>query len=143
MRFAVPKGQEDEMKKITVLTAAFVFFTAALFAADGTVGYRNLKIHKVYEHPEAFIILYYSDSMDMGQVTVPSQWFKFSAGDGKGILNTYTNSVTPYMTLQYKDGVFTKMVLNMPLDRNSIFWEPINQSSDVEAAKQKDTLKLE
>lgn len=102
-----------------------------------------MKIHKVYEHPEAFIILYYTDSIDMGQVTVPSSWFKFSSGDGKGVLNTYTTSVTPYMTLQYKDGVFTKIVLNMPLDRNSLFWEPINQTSDVEAAKQKDTLKLE
>lgn len=132
------------MKKAILLAAVFIVFAASLFGAEGidnSVVYRNIKVYKVYSHPDAYIIMYYTDSMDLGQVTVPTEWFK--SGSGKGVLNTYTRPVTPYMTLQYTDGAFTKIVLNMPLDKHDMVWETMNQTADTEAAKQKDTLKLE
>lgn len=136
--------EEDRMKKTILLTAVFLVCAALLFGAEGSdnsVVYRNIKVYKVYAHPDAYIIMYYTNSMDLGQVTVPTEWFK--SGSGKGVLNSYQTSVTPYMTLQYKDGAFTKIVLNMPLLRTDMVWETMNQTDNIEAAKQKDTLKLE
>jgi len=132
------------MKKTILLTAVFLVCAALLFGAEGSdnsIVYRNIKVYKVYAHPDAYIIMYYTNSMDLGQVTVPTEWFK--AGSGKGVLNTYKTPVTPYMTLQYTDGAFTKIILNMPLRRTDIAWETMNQTADTSAAKQKDTLKLE
>lgn len=132
------------MKKAILLAAVFLVCAVLLFGAEGvdnSVVYRNIKVYKVYEHPEAYIIMYYTNSMDLGQVTVPTDWFK--SGSGKGVLNTYQTSVTPYMTLQYTDGAFTKIVLNMPLNKTDLAWETLPQTADIGASKQKDTLKLE
>ena len=135
---------EDFMKKATLLAVFFTVCAAVLFAADGiddSVKYRNLKVYKVYDHPEAYVVMYYTDGIDLGQVTLPKAWFK--SGNGKGILNTFKRDFTPYMTLQYKEGTFSKVVLNMPAMTNTLVWEQLNQTADIGAAKQKDTLKLE
>ncbi|MGI5174177.1 hypothetical protein H0R92_11345 [Treponema sp. OMZ 840] len=132
------------MKKAILLAAVFMVFAASLFGAEGvdnSVTYRNIKVYKVYAHPEAYVVMYYTNGMDLGQVTLPTKWFK--SGAGKGILNTFNAEFTPYMTLQYKEGTFTKVVLNMPSMSNGLVWEHLNQTVDISAGKQKDTLTLE
>ncbi len=135
---------EDYMKKATLLAVLFTVCAAVLFAADGidnSVTYRNIKVYKVYAHPDAYVVMYYTNGIDLGQVTLPTEWFK--SGNGKGILNTFRRDFAPYMTLQYKEGTFSKVVLNMPAMTNTLVWEQLNQTADIGVAKQKDTLKLE
>ena len=135
---------KDYMKKATLLAVFFTVCAAVLFAADGiddSVKYRNIKVYKVYAHPDAYVVMYYTNGIDLGQVTLPKEWFK--SGNGKGVLNTFPRDFTPYMTLQYKDGAFTKVVLNMPALTNTLVWEQLNQAANIGAAKQKNTLKLE
>ena len=109
------------MKKTAICTTLFVLLTAALFAADtkgvdNSVVYRKLQVYKVYEHSDAYVVMYYTDGIELGQVTLPTEWFK--SGQGKG-------------------------VLNMPKNKGSSVWQHLKPTVDVSASKQKDTLTLE
>ena len=134
------------MKKTAICTTLFVLLTAALFATDtkgvdNSVVYRKLQVYKVYEHSDAYVVMYYTDGIELGQVTLPTEWFK--SGQGKGVLNMLPKNFAPYLVLQYTDGTFTRAVLNMPKNKGSSVWQHLKPTVDVSASKQKDTLTLE
>lgn len=132
------------MKKLMLFTG-LIFLLVGLSAADtkkdDSVVYRNLPIYKVYVHPEAYVIMYQDAGIELGQTTVPVEWF--AAGNGKGVLRTLPGTFAPYMLLQYTDGTFTKIILNMPQDRTNVAWGIMNGTVDTETGSKTDTLVLE
>ncbi len=134
------------MKKLIISVALLALLAVGAFSQvgpdDKSVTYRNIQIYKVYEHPDAYIVMYYEDGLELGQVTIPTEWF--ASGNVKGDLRTFTYSdFSPYMMLQYVDGTFTKVILNMPNDRNNMSWGVISGTADTEVGSQTDTLILE
>lgn len=133
------------MKKIVLLTMLFILLTAKIFAQDTTdnnnVSYQNIQIYMVYQHPDSYVIMYYEDAMGLGQLTIPIEWFKPETD--KAILRTMSGNFTPYMVLQYTGGVFSKVIVTMPANRNNPAWGLMPESVDSEAGSQADTLILE
>lgn len=108
---------------------------------DGTIQYRNMPVYKVYEHADAYIVMYYTTGVNLGQVTIPTEWFR--QGSKKAVLRTLSGDFTPYMLLQYVDGVFSKVVLTMPANKTDSAWGVMDRGTDVVAGSQRDTLVLE
>lgn len=133
------------MKKVALLAALLVLFTVGAFAQegvdDGSVVYRTIQLYKVYDHPDAYVAMYHTTGIDLGQVTLPTDWFKI--GSDKGIFRALPGDFSPYMLLQYTDGVFTKVVLTMPENRSNVAWGRMASTVDTEAGSQADTLILE
>ncbi len=134
------------MKKLITSVALLVLLTIGAFSQEGpddkSVTYRNVQIYKVYEHPDAYIVMFYTTGIELGQVTIPTEWFE--PGNTKGDLRTFRYSdFSPYMMLQYTDGVFTKVVLNMPKNKENLSWGVMDRAADTEVGSQTDTLILE
>ncbi len=134
------------MKKLIISVALLVLLTVGAFAQvgpeDKSVEYQSLQVYKVYAHPDAYVVLYYTKGVELGQVTLPTEWFR--PGNDKGVLRTLeTSDFTPYILLQYRDGAFSKVIVTMPNDRNNIAWGTMDKGIDVEAGGLGDTLVLE
>ncbi len=134
------------MKKLIISVALLTLLIAGAFAQvgpeDTSVEYQNLQVYKVYEHPDAFVVMYYTKGVELGQVTLPTEWFR--PGNDKGVLRTLeTTDFTPYILLQYTEGSFSKVILTMPNDRENTSWGLIDKGLDVEAGGLGDTLVLE
>ncbi len=138
--------QEDCMKKLIMSVAVLTLLVVGAFAQvgpdDKSVEYRNVQVYKVYEHPDAYVVMYYTKGVELGQVTLPTEWFK--TGSDKGVLRTLeTTDFTPYLLLQYTDGAFSKVIMTMPNDRNNVSWGTMDKGLDVDAGGLGDTLILE
>ncbi len=133
------------MKKL-IISVLLVLLTVSVFAQvgpeDKSVEYENLQVYKVYAHPDAYVVMYYTKGVELGQVTLPTEWFR--PGNEKGVLRTLeTTDFTPYILLQYREGTFSKVILTMPNDRENVSWGIIDKGVDVDAGGLGDTLVLE
>ncbi len=134
------------MKKLIITVALLVLLTCGAFAQvgpdDKSVRYETVQVYKVYDHPDAYVVMYYTKGIELGQVTLPTDWFR--PGNEKGVLRTLdTSDFTPYLLLQYTDGAFSKVIMTMPADRENVSWGVIDDGLDVNAGGLGDTLVLE
>ncbi len=112
-------------------------------ADDSTVEYQNYQIYKTYAHPDAYVVMYYTKGLELGQVTIPAEWFKPAAGR-KGVLRLVESTdFTPYFTVQTTDGAVTKVIITMTSDRAHTSWGVMNGSVDLSTEGQGNTLYLE
>ncbi len=134
------------MKKLIISVTLLVLLAGAAFTQvgpdDKSVEYEMIQVYKVYEHQDAFVVMYYTKGVELGQVTLPAEWFR--PGNDKGVLRTLNSTdFTPYLLLQYTEGTFSKVVMTMPADKENIAWGIIDKGIDVEAGGLGDTLVLE
>ncbi len=134
------------MKKLIITVSLLVLLTFGAFAQigpeDKSVTYDSYQVYKVYEHPDAYVVMYYTKGVELGQVTLPTDWFR--TGNEKGVLRTLeTTDFTPYILIQKRDGAFSKVIITMPNDRNNTSWGLIDKGIDVDAGGLGDTLILE
>ncbi len=134
------------MKKLIISVTLLLLLTAAAFAQvgpeDKSVTYETVQIYKVYEHPDAYVVMYYTKGVELGQVTLPTEWFR--PGNEKGVIRVLeTSDFAPYLLLQYTEGTFSKVILTMPADKNNVSWGTMDKAVDVDSGGMGDTLILE
>ncbi len=134
------------MKKLIITVALLMVISFAAFAQtsvdEDTVEYQNYQVYKVYAHPDAYVVMYYTKGVELGQVTIPAEWFKPT--NRKAILRLVeSTNFTPYFTIQTSNGSVTKVILTMTQDRNHTSWGVMDKSIDVMNEGQGNTLYLD
>ncbi|MBP7480058.1 MAG: hypothetical protein KA785_06375 [Spirochaetaceae bacterium] len=135
------------MKKIVMSLALLVLVSLPFFAQNseensGEFTYFNVQVLRVYEHREAYLVLYNKTSTKMGQVAVPKEWFKYDSANHSRV-RPLPAGVNPYMTVIYKDNEFYKVYLNMPTDRSNSAWAVLSPNIDISSKINKETLEIE
>ncbi len=107
------------------------------------LNYRNARIYRVIDHPDAYIVLYQRNSHEMAEVTIPKAWY---AMDGKKQqklqFRPIYKGVEPYITVFSRDGNFDHVVLSMPLSRRSSYWTVADSDTKV-SDLEKESITLE
>ena len=85
--------------------------------------YNNVKIYKIYDQAENYVVLYEKRGIKVGQVNIPKQWIRSTDGnDPKLKMRPISEDIEPYMSVIYKDGSFYKVVLSLPSSRVNSIW---------------------
>ena len=106
---------------------------------ESTVSYRNVTIHKVLDHRDAYVVFYQKGHRDIGTVTIPKSWYK--ENPQKLTFRPLPKGMTPYMTVINKEGSFTRVTLTMPTDHVNPYWGVADSNITIEDAD-KDTLEV-
>ena len=134
------------MKKL-LMTMALFMLVSVIFANtpdNGEVKYQNYQVYKVYAHPDAYVVMYYTKGVELGQATIPAEWFQPTNGEKKGVLRLVEKTdFMPYFTVQTTDGTVTKVIMTMSSDRSHISWGIMDGSVDLSTEGQGNTLNLE
>ncbi len=134
------------MKKKFVLLSLLVLLSLALYAQSSSeteenLTYLNVDIIKVYQHKDAYFVLYNKSGNKMGQVALPKEWFQYGSGNHSRI-RPLPSKLAPYLTVIYKDNEFYKVYLNMPVDRLHPAWAVLDNNIDITARINKETLDI-
>lgn len=135
------------MKKIVMSLALMVLVSLPFFAQNseennGHFTYFNVQVLRVYEHKDAYLVLYNKTGTKMGQVAVPKDWFKYNSTNYSRV-RSLPEGMHPYMTVIYKDNEFYKVYLNMPTDRSNSAWAVLSPNIDISSKINKETLEIE
>ncbi|NMA56936.1 MAG: hypothetical protein GX955_05660 [Treponema sp.] len=134
------------MKKKFVLLSLLVLLSLALYAQSASeteenFTYFNVDIIKVYQHKDAYFVLYNKNGNKMGQVALPKEWFQYGS-ENQSRIRPLPSKLAPYLTVIYKDGAFYKVYLNMPVDRLDPAWAILDNNIDISAKINKETLEM-
>ncbi len=104
--------------------------------------YHNVRIFKIYDQKDSYIVLYEKQSLAIGTAVIPKKWAKNDDGPRKLNFRTTGKGVTPYMTVISQDGEFLKVWITAPTSRFDSIWgiTPSNYHPDGTDA---DTLEIE
>lgn len=84
------------------------------------LSYRNVKVYRVLEAKEAYVVLYEKSGLKTGTVTIPKDWGE--RVPRKLEMRKCPKTVPPYMTVLYKDGEFYKVWLTLPTSKTASVW---------------------
>ena len=114
------------MKKIFLTT--FLFLMVSLFATaqeqqqTAEVSYVNIPVYKVYEHEDVYQVMYLrSGAHFLSKMMIPKTWFK-PESQKKGVVRNLGKNLEPYVTIVYRNGEFSNVILNMPPSRRHSVW---------------------
>lgn len=135
------------MKKKGIILAFLILLGFGLYAqeanqASESFSYLNVDIVKVYQHKDAYFVLYNKSGNKMGQVALPKDWFHY-ASENKSKIRPLPPKLDPYLTIIYKDGAFYKVYLNMPVDRLHPVWAVLDNNIDISARINTETLEID
>lgn len=131
---------------MSIVLGLLVFLCLSLYAqslgeSSGGFTYLNVEIIKVYQHKDAYFVLYQRNGTKMGQVALPKEWFHYSS-ENQSKVRPLPNGLNPYLTVIYKDSEFYKVYLNMPVDRLHPSWAVLDNNIDITAKINKETLEM-
>ena len=106
---------------ILLLVCVSFAFTEKKFD-PGTTSYVNVPILKIYDHPEYYIITYRKNGLDLGQTSVPKEWFRQGSPERKGKFRSIIGNVNPYITLWFSNGEFFSIYVNVSSNRADNVW---------------------
>ena len=116
------------MRKILVLAICAVAFALPLAAqqAAGTddetgLTYINVVVHKVYDHKDAYIVVYGKNSNRTGTVVIPKTWVVQQPRKLQ-FRKLHAPITQAFMTVFYRGTQFERVFLTMPQDRRRSVW---------------------
>lgn len=135
------------MKKKSIVLGLLALLCIGLFAqeatqSENTFSYFNVDIVKVYQHKDAYYVLYNKSGNKMGQVALPKEWFNYKS-ENKSKIRPLPLGLGPYLTIIYKDSAFYKVYLNMPVDKMHPSWAVLDNNLDISARINKETLEID
>lgn len=119
------------MKRILAVLLLALSVVVSSFAEDtkpiwdkgdnvSDISYTNVRIYKVLDQLDSYIVLYEKGGVGIGQAVLPKKWFKESPR--KLEFRTKPGNLNPYMTVIKKGGEFYKVWLTVPINRNNSAW---------------------
>ncbi len=106
---------------------------------EAKISYHNVKIYRVLDHREAYIVLYAKSHREVGTAIIPKRWY--NEHPRKLAFRALPNNMDPYLTVINKEGEFNYAILTMPTSRGNPVWGVADSNQEVDASV--DTLKLE
>ncbi len=137
-----------KMKKTVLSVLIFLALTVSVFAQEtqadknntSSLSYRNVTVHKVLDHNDAYIVLYAKNSIGVGQVIIPKTWSK--ENPRKLQFRALPKGLSPFMSVVYKDGTFHKVILTMPVERTSNSWGVASATANIQNGLNTETLDI-
>ena len=87
-----------------------------------TISYQNVRILKIYDQKDAYVVLYEKQGIDIGTAVLPKKWFKNEDGARKLNFRTMPKGLSPYMTVISQNGEFLKVWITAPTNRFNSLW---------------------
>lgn len=87
-----------------------------------TISYQNVRIFKIYDQKDAYVVLYEKQGIDIGTAVLPKKWFKNEDGARKLNFRTMPKGLSPYMTVISQNGEFLKVWITAPTNRFNSLW---------------------
>jgi len=134
------------MKKMLILSALLcvgVLFSAAAKEEqnykyeykESKLSYHNVQVYKVLDHRDAYIVMYAKGHRDVGTISVPKKWYSNSmTAQSKLSFRALPKGMYPYMTVFKRDGQFDRVMLTLPISRDSPVWGVADSTHKVEDA---------
>lgn len=143
------------MKKLLILLSLFTIFSFTLAAEESanknlsvekdeskwsSLSYVNVPVLKVLEGREGYVVLYQKNRTGVGSVVIPKKWAKGTPEAPRKLKfrNSKMNS-TSFMTVVKKDGDFLRVILTIPMNKQSGLWGLVDYHKELEGTD-KDTL---
>ncbi len=129
------------MKKAVLLLVSFMLvfsFVAALPAAaeESDMYYVNVQILKIFPLHEGYYVIYRRAGLKTGEAYIPNAWL--DRRDQRAVLNLTNNSVSPYLSIVYRNGEFDHVRIMASKDLQNPTWGTMVERSD-----QPDKFKIE
>lgn len=102
--------------------------------------YQNVRIYKILDQKDSYVILYAKKGMEIGQAVVPKKWAKETPR--KLAFRKTPRGLNSYMTVIKKEDEFYKVWLTIPVSRNNSVWGIIENGANVDGTDA-DTLEIE
>jgi len=100
---------------------------------ESTVSYKQVVVYKVLDQKEAYIVMYSKGHREVGNVVIPKKWYK--ERPAKLRFRALQPGMDPYMTVFYREGNFSHVVLTMPTSRSASVWGVADSNVTVDANK--------
>lgn len=100
---------------------------------ESNLTYKNVIVYKVLDHKDAYVVMYAKGHREVGNVTIPKKWYKESPH--KLAFRPLPAGMSPYMTVLYKSGEFSQVILTMPVNRGDSTWGIADSNVQVDANK--------
>lgn len=114
------------MKKVCFIAVLLLLCVSFSFAEKkfeaGTTSYVNVPILKIYDHPDYYIVTYRKNGLDIGQTSIPKEWFRQGSPERKGKFRSTVGNVNPYITLWFSEGEFFSIYINVSPNRADNIW---------------------
>lgn len=135
------------MKKTFLISALVLMIStlgvSSLFAQEreykrpyneSQMTYKNVNVYKVLDQKDAYIVMYAKGHNDIGSVDIPKKWYENSPK--KLQFRPLSKGMTPYMTVFYRNGEFSHVILTMPTNRAASSWGVADSNVQVNADKE-------
>lgn len=94
--------------------------------------YRNVNVYRIYEHRDAYIVLYEQQGVKIGKAFLPKSWFDTEGKEPRKLeFRNKPKGLPSYMTVLYKDGEFYKVILTLTRDHRDPVWGLVPHSTDL------------
>ncbi len=115
---------------LLVLLALVAGLAAAQQAEDlidnpSSMFVRTIFLDTVYTHKLGFKVTYTANDYSRQELYLPQGWFTRAGSQGQ-LVNTYSEAA-PYMDVFYDNGEFSHVRLYVPVDRNHLAWETLQE----------------
>ncbi len=107
-----------------------------------SISYVNVRIYKIYDQKDSYIVLYEKQGMAVGTAVLPKKWLKNEDGARKLSFRSTSKGIAPYMTVINSDGEFLKVWVTAPISRFNSVWAVAPSGTQVDGTDA-DTLQLE
>lgn len=127
------------MKKICFIAVLLLICVSFSFAQKevktSTMSYVNVPILKIVDHPQYYIITYRKNGLDLGQTSVPKEWFKQGSSEKKGKFRNIVGNSNSYITLWFndQDDSFEYIYINLTTNALDDIWGVTHASQKIPA----------
>ena len=142
------------MKKILMILALLVVFSAAVFAdnkgsasapprTEGKwtdMSYVNVPVLKILEGKDGYVVIYQKNRTGVGNVILPKNWAHGTPDAPRKLkFRAVKTSLGSYMTVVKDGGEFKRVILSIPMNKSNSIWGMVDSRKNLEGAD-KDTL---
>lgn len=140
------------MKKILLILALFSVFTLKVFAAENTkpesnfekdeskwttLSYVNVPIVKILEGKDGYVVIYQKNKVGTGSTVIPKSWAKGSPDNPRKLkFRNVKKNNSAYMTIVQKEGEFKRVILSIPMNKNSGLWGVVASGKELDTDKE-------
>lgn len=114
-------------KKLLLVCLLFICIGFGLFAAESEMFVYSTPIVKVYVHQLGYRVVYMKESMDIGILYVPLEFFQGTASQAEAIYGR--GAAYPYMSVFWEDGEFSHIRLYLHEDFNHLSWADLDATA--------------
>jgi hypothetical protein len=106
-------------------------FAQRAFTHESDFYYFNVSIERIYTHRLGFIVVYRTNSNNTARAFLPNEWFA-TVGNKGSIAYLASGTEWPSMTVYYKNGEFSHVLLRVRANRAHQTWGmiPLNANID-------------